>query len=272
MMMTLLFSKIVISAGMVVAVTATAERYGPRLGGLAASLPQLAAVSLVFFGLEQGLEFAAETAFWNISGICSTIPFVIGYVAGAALVPGHRLLSIAAGTLTGNVLFVFATATLGAIRLPALAVVPLAGLLCAGTLWFVRHLPDTAPLQRVGASVALLAVRAGVASVAVVVVTSVAHILGPKWSGLVTGYPVNALPVIAVLHFHYGLDVIRAMAKVWPIGVFGICIFNLIAWLTVARLGLAASILLGYIADLVYLLLVDTVRRMWMGREAAPSG
>jgi len=67
--------------------------------------------------------------------------------------------------------------------------------------------------------VALLAVRAGLARVAVVVVTSVAHILGPKWSGLVTGYLVNALPVIAVLHFHYGLDVIRAMAKVWPIGV-----------------------------------------------------
>lgn len=271
MMMTLLFSKIIVSAGIVVTVTATAERYGPRVGGLAASLPQLAVVSLVFFGLEQGLEFAAETAFWNISGICSTIPFVIGYVAGAAFAPGRRLLSIAAGTLAGNMLFVVATATLGAIRLPALTVVPLAAVLCAGTLWFVRHLPDTAPLQRVGTSVTLLAVRAVLASVAVVVVTSVAHILGPKWSGLVTGYPVNALPVIAVLHFHYGLDVVRAMVKVWPIGVFGICLFNLAAWLTVARLGLTASILLGYVADLVYLLLVDTARRMWLAREAAPS-
>lgn len=260
--MTLLFSKIVLSAGMVMAVTTVTERYGPRVGGLGASLPQLAVLSLIFFGLEQGLEFAAQAAFWNISGTCSTIPFVFGYVAGAALAPDRRVLSIAAGTLAGNALFVFATAILGTITLPPQTVVPLAAVLCGGTPWFARHLPDTAPLQRVGASVAILAARAGLASVAVVVITSVAYILGPRWSGLVTGYPVNALPVIAVLHFQYGFDVIRAMAKVWPIGVFGICVFNLVAWLTVAWLGLGASILLGYIADLAYLLLAEQVRRI----------
>ena len=55
MSLTLLLAKIVVSAGLVVAVTAVAERFGPRVGGLAASLPQLAVVSLIFFGLEQGL-------------------------------------------------------------------------------------------------------------------------------------------------------------------------------------------------------------------------
>jgi len=37
-----LLAKIVVSAGLVVAVTAVAERFGPRVGGLAASVPQLA--------------------------------------------------------------------------------------------------------------------------------------------------------------------------------------------------------------------------------------
>lgn len=270
--MTLILSKIIVSAGLVVAVTALAERYGPRVGGLVASLPQLAVLSLVFFGLEQGLEFAAESAFWNIPRILSTIPFVIGYVAGATLVPNRRLLSIATGSLAANVLFALTTATLGTITLPRQAVVPLAAAVCGGTLWLLRRLPDTAPLQRVRVSVTLLAVRAALASIAVVLITSVAHILGPKWAGLVTGYPVNSLPVIVVLHFHYGLDVIRAMAKVWPVGVFGICIFNLVAWATVARLGLPVSISLGYAADLGYLLVFDIARRMWLGREAAAGG
>jgi hypothetical protein len=75
-----------------------------------------------------------------------------------------------------------------------LVVVPLAATLCAATLWLFRHLPDSAPLRRVRISLPLLAVRAAVASVSVILLTSVAHILGPKWSGLVTGYPVNALP------------------------------------------------------------------------------
>ena len=37
-------------------------------------------------------------------------------------------------------------------------------------------------------------------------VTSVAHLLGPKWSGLVVGFPVNGLPVIALLHARYGAE------------------------------------------------------------------
>lgn len=266
----LLFFKIIVSAGLVVVVTAVAERYGPRVGGLVASLPQLAVVSLVFFGLEQGLVFAAESAFWNIPGIWSTIPFVIGYLAGAALVPRRRLPSIAAGVVLANVLFALMTAILGMIRFPRLAVVPLAIAVCGGTLWLLKRLPDTVPFQRVQVSVTLLAIRAGLASISVILITSLAHVLGPKWSGLVVGYPVNALPVMVVLHFHYGLDVIRAMVKVWPIGVFGICIFNLVAWTTVARVGLMASIPLAYGADLVYLLLFARARKIWLEPQLPP--
>jgi hypothetical protein len=148
----------------------------------------------LFPGLEQGQEFAAESAFWNIAGICATFPFIIGYVAGAALAPRHRLLSIAAGAVTTTVLFTLASLVIGAVEPSRLVVVPLAATLCAATLWLFRHLPDSAPLRRVRISLPLLAVRAAVASVSVILLTSVAHILGPKWSGLVTGYPVNALP------------------------------------------------------------------------------
>jgi hypothetical protein len=41
----------------------------------------------------------------------------------------------------------------------------------------------------------------------VVTVTSLAHLLGPKWSGLIAAFPVNTLPVIVILHRHYGSDV-----------------------------------------------------------------
>jgi len=269
--LTLLLAKIVVSAGLVVAVTAVAERFGPRVGGLAASLPQLAVVSLVFFGLEQGLDFAAESAFWNIAGICATIPFVIGYLAGASLARRSRLASIAAGALTATALFAIASVLIGALAPSRLVVVSLAAALCAGTWWLFRRLPDTAPMRPVQVSPSMLAVRAGLASVSVILFTSVAHALGPKWSGVLTGYPVNTLPVIAVLHFHYGLDVARATMKIWPIGAFGICVFNLVAWLTVARLGLSASVPLGYLADFIYLLSLDAIRRTWQRRAMVQS-
>ena len=206
---------------------------GRAWAGLPQDCSELAVVSLVFFGLEQGLEFAAESAFWNIAGICATIPFVIGYLAGATLARGSRAASIAAGALTATALFAIASVIIGTLAPSRLVVVPLAAALCAGTWWLFRRLPDTAPMRPIRVSASLVAVRAGLASVSVILFTSVAHALGPKWSGLLTGYPVNTLPVIAVLHYHYGLDVARATMKVWPLGAFGICVFNLVAWLTV---------------------------------------
>jgi hypothetical protein len=269
--LTLLLAKIVVSAGLVVAVTAVAERFGPRVGGLAASLPQLAVVSLIFFGLEQGLPFAAESAFWNIAGICATIPFVIGYLAGATRAPRPRLLSITVGTLTGTGLFALAAAVIGTVELSGPGRDSARrGLVRGNGVAIPAAARHRAPSAR--ASHCRAACRPGrPGERPVILLTSVAHMLGPKWSGLITGYPVNTLPVIAVLHFHYGRDVARGIVKVWPIGAFGICVFNLVAWLTVVRLGLTASVPLGYIADFIYLLSFDAIRRRWMRRPVAPD-
>ena len=91
----------------------------------------------------------------------------------------------------------------------------------------------------------------------VIGITSVAQILGPKWSGLVAGFPVNSLPVMAILHFHYGSRTIEPMVKLWPQGAFGICLFNVAAWLTLVRLGLAGSLVVSYAVDVAYLLTLN---------------
>src|SRR6266850_483115 len=91
----LLLAKIGLSAAIVIGVSLAAERLGPRLGGLIAATPQLSVLALVFFTLEQGREFAAETAFWTIPGMCATIPVYFVYLAAADRVDGSRLGSIA---------------------------------------------------------------------------------------------------------------------------------------------------------------------------------
>jgi len=176
--------------------------------------------------------------------------------------------SIASGAVVGTVSWIATALVLSALHIGRATVVPLALVMCGTALWWVRRLPNTAPFKPVRTSVQLIAARAGLASIAIIVITVVAHLLGPKWSGLVTGYPVNGLPIIVALHFHYGLDVIRAMVKMWPIGVFGICLFDLVAWLAVARLGIVPTIALGFATDITYLLLADGARRRASSRVA----
>jgi hypothetical protein len=106
----LLVSKIALSAGFTLAGTTAVERLGPRIGGLVASVPQLAVVSLIFFAIEQGLGFAAESAFWSIPGMCATLTVFLGYLVGSELVPAPRPASITAGVALGTVCFALAAA------------------------------------------------------------------------------------------------------------------------------------------------------------------
>lgn len=266
----LLIAKIVVSVGFVLVGTAAAERLGPRLGGLIAATPQMAVVSLIFFAIEQGQAFAAESSFWNIRGMCSTIPTLLVYLAATRLVPAPRARSIAVGAVLGSASFVVAASLLGAIPMSRATVIPFAAAVCAVASWMVWRLPETAELRRAPTSPLLLATRAAASALTVIIVTSLAHLLGPKWSGLIVAFPVNTLPVIVILHWHYGSDVIKPFIKRWPSGVFGVCLFNLVAFLCLERLGLTLTVTLAYAVDIAYVVLVGWLSRPRTRDERLP--
>lgn len=259
--MLLLIAKIAVSAGIVLVVTAAVERLGPRIGGLIAVTPQLAVVSLVFFTIEQGSAFAAESAVWNIPGICATIAVYLGYLAATRLVPFPRVASIATGVVLGSAGFALAVSLFALVPLGLATAMPLAAVICGGIGWLVRRLPDAAIRRPVRASAGLLAIRAGASVLTVLTVTSLAEALGPRWSGLLVGFPVNSLPVMAILHAHYGSAVIQPFIRIFPVGAFGLCLFNLVAALGLERLGLVFTIVLGYSVDVAYLVAVARLSR-----------
>ena len=224
-------------------------------------------LALVFFTVEQGRAFAAETAFWTIPGMCATIPVYFVYLAVAGRAGGSRLGAIVAGALAALGVFALAITLIGLLPLTRASVVPFAALVCFVAARLVRDWPDTAPLVRVRPSLGLLMVRAGVSAGMVITITAVAQVLGPKWSGLVAGFPVNGLPVMAILHFHYGPRTIEPMAKLWPSGAFGICLFNLAAWVALPRVGLIGSLLASYAVTVAYLL---TLNWAWLVRRRTP--
>jgi hypothetical protein len=250
-----------VSAFFVLGGTAAAEWLGPRWGSILGSTPQLAVVSLIFFSIEQGPAFAAESAFWTIPGMGASVPVFLGYLVATRLVPSPRARSVATGVTVGTLTFVVATLILSTIPLGPLTAMPFSAAVCLAAGYVVRGLPDTAPLRRGPISVSLVAVRVAVSALTVLVVTSAAHALGARWSGLVVGFPVNGLPVMALLHARYGPAVILPFIRMFPVGAFGICIFNLVASRTLGRIGLVATIALAYAVDVAYLAAVTWLRR-----------
>src|SRR5262249_22894001 len=105
------------------------------------------------------------------------------------------------------------------------------------------------------------ATRAAVSAVTVIAVTSLAHLLGPKWAGLILGFSVNSLPVMAILHAQYGSEGTRPFIRIFSVGAFGVRLFNGVSSLALVRLGLLATLALAYAVDIAFLALVARTAR-----------
>ena len=68
---------------------------------------------------------------------------------------------------------------------------------------------------------------------------------------------------------HYGRDVVKPFIKTFPAGAFGICLFDLVAWLWLERIGLTLTVVLGYAVAVAYLTVVGWLR---YAGSLSPSG
>lgn len=259
--------KIVLSAGMVIAITLTAERVSSRLAGVMVGFPLGAGLMLFFLGLEQGPAFAAQSALWSLEGILATLVFCWCYRLGAGSISEKRGLSLAAGCITGLAGY-FAAAVVLRVAMPhntALRLVLVVFLLIPPAIAFRKASTGTI-LNRVTVSRAMLLVRAGFAALVVLTVTGCAAVVGPVWSGLLATFPTVILPSVMILHFHYGSDSVPGFFRDTPLAMPAIIVFALAVHWSLPRLGVIDGILLSYAAAVVYLCVYELGLRSLIDR------
>jgi uncharacterized membrane protein (GlpM family) len=105
----LLLIKVIVAVGMVLAMSYVAEAVSSKWAGIIGGLPTGSAISLYFFAYENGIEFASESALYNMIGLIAMQAFIFGYYSSSKLSakPG-----IFISTLLGLILYIFTTALL----------------------------------------------------------------------------------------------------------------------------------------------------------------
>ena len=211
--MALLATKLLLAPAFVVGASLAARRYGPRVGGLIAGLPVVAAPILLIYALQHGDRFAAGASVGALLGLVSLIAFVVVY---ARLAPngfwGHC-------TIAGWLAFAVATVLFTAVHVSApvaLAIAALAfvvGLLLAPKPEREPPSPPTPPRWD-------LPMRAAAALVLVLALTALAGWLGPRLSGLLTPFPIIATVLATFTHVQQGPDSVRRMLR-WLLAGYG---------------------------------------------------
>jgi uncharacterized membrane protein (GlpM family) len=264
--------KVSVSILVVVLLSLIAERAGPRIAGIVSGYPLGAAISLYFIGLEIGPGFAAQSALFTAAGLAATVAFVGGYLLGIRFAEGHhRLPSLAFSILPGIAAYGLVAWLLSFMPINWASAPLIAITSMALAAWVFRRIPDAKIQQKIhlGFNVALL--RAAFAALVILAITTVAGVVGPRWAGLFSAFPITMLPLLAIIQFTYQPAHVRTIIKNVPRGLGSLLIYAMVVFASYKGLGLAWGTLIGYLAATLYLIVLEYgVRGTVVGRGIKP--
>jgi hypothetical protein len=240
-----LIVKMAITAAFVVAATVTAERAGPLVGGLVATLPIGAGPAYVFLALDHDARFIAQSAVASLAINALNIVFAATYT----MLAQKRSLLVSLGTT--YIVWILLAWIVNSQHWPLGAALLLNVLALSIGLWLVRPLRHV-PMMRLTRRWYDYALRAGLVSILVGVLVTFSFRIGPYFSGLLAVFPVVLTSIILILHNRAGgRPTAAVMANaVLGLGGFGIaCIalhFTADAFGKWPGLAVALAVAVGY--------------------------
>lgn len=268
--MELIFAKVAVSIGTVLGLSALAERVGPRAAGVLSGYPLGTAILLYFIAVEQGIAFASESAVYALPGLIATLAFLYVYYLVSrrfAALPIVPQIIVSSGIAFGVYLAVAWLFQLAAMSLTQAAIILLVAM--AGALVLFRKIENVQILNRVRMTKSVVLFRAALAALIVLVISGLAAWIGPRWSGLLSGFPVSLYPTMLILHFSYGAEPVHTLIRNFPRGMGALWVYILAVTLGYPLFGFGWGTLVAFGAATVYLVIYSTF--VWMRQKSVQA-
>jgi len=233
----LLLIKLTATPLMMLAVSMAARKWGGFIGGIISGLPLTSAPVMFFLAIEQGIPFAERAASAALSGLTAVLLTYFFYVFIT------KRVSVLVGCLSSAAFFatcslltfqtVFANwAIPGDLVLIGLIIRRTGGNRVKPTA--LAKMPSWDIPLRMVASTSLL-----------LIITALAHLIGPHWSGMLSPIPVVAWPLTIFLHKRNGRAEMVASVRGNAISAVGIILFYVVVSGLMVRLGVFATFALA---------------------------
>ncbi len=243
--MALLLFKLGATPVLILVATLVSRRFGQATGGWLVGLPLTSGPIAVFLALEHGPGFARLAAAGSLAGTTAEACFAVVY---ARLAAHGRWPACLVG---GSAAFVASGLLLTRLALSPLVlfVVAIASLV-GGVALLARPAAAVSEVQPPRWDLPL---RIAVATALVLLITSIAGVIGPALSGLAAAFPLFATVLGVFAHRHHGRSAAQSVMRGLLLGLFGFAGFFATVSLLVTRTGIATA----FTAALVVTLLIQ---------------
>jgi hypothetical protein len=240
---TLLLFKLITTPTLIVIATLVSRRFGQTIGGWLVGLPLTSGPIALFLAIEHGPQFSQRAAAGSLEGTVAQAFFATTY---AALARGWHWSICLLGAST---MFVASGLLLGSLGMSTPGLVVISCVALAAGLWMISK-----PTTDAAASAAPnwdLPVRIVVATGLVLLITSVATVIGPDLSGLAATFPVFAIVLAVFAHQQDGPAAAQSVLRGLLLGLFGVVGFFATVSLVVTRIGLASAFTAALVVNLL---------------------
>jgi len=248
----LLFYKIAITMLAVLGLSFVAEKISPRLAGLLSGYPIGTAIILHFYGLEYGTQFAANAAIFNLCGLLASQCFAYAYYRISLKTESVALPSLVA--LSAYLLAALVISQTAPDRNAAVAIAVIAtALFCI----LMRTSRATVATVTRPWSLKLVAGRLVFTAVLVLTVTETANMVGTKWAGLFSAFPVALYPLVFLLHREHGPAPVRTILGNFPYGLWSVIAYALTVSFAYPGFGVFPGTAIGFAVATLVLLTIN---------------
>jgi hypothetical protein len=249
-----LILKMAITAGFVLAATITAERAGPLVGGLVATLPLGAGPVYVFLALDHGASFIAASAVNSLAINTVNVIFALTY----ALLAQKRSLAVSL-SVAMLVWFTLAWAVHEIQWTMTTAIV--LNIVVLGVCIFLARPLRHVPIPRMMTRWTDLAIRAGLVALLVGVTVTLSFRIGPGGSGILAVFPVILLSIMFILHRRVGGKPTAAVMANAVTGLVGFAFACVMLHYTAEPLGWGLGLALALSTSVAWGLIVYNARK-----------
>jgi hypothetical protein len=249
-----LIIKMAVTAGFLLAATITAERAGPLVGGLVATLPISAGPVYIFLALDHDAHFIAQSALGSLVSNAINVIFALTY----ALLAQKRSLSVSLG---GAFAAWLALMWAGGAVAWTLALAVVLNIVMLGFAFWLSAPLRHAPMPRVRTRWYDLVLRAAMVALLVGTVVTLSFRIGPTASGNLAVFPIVLTNIMIILHHRVGGPATAAVMANAVIGLGGFGLAVVVLNLTADRLGSPVALALALAVSLGCNLLLYVARQ-----------
>jgi hypothetical protein len=245
--------KMAIGASVVIGATIAAERAGPLIGALIATLPVSAGPSYFFLAFEQDAPFFAQSALGSLLLNASTAIYATTYVLLSQRQP--FIVCVPAAMIAWlSSFFLFSYFVKDGV-----AALLLNAVVFGTCFWLVRRYRDVR-MPKIKLRWYDFAFRAGLVGTLIGVILLLNTVLGPIVTGALAAFPIVFTSMMLILHHRYGGP---ACAAVMANGITGLIGFGIAAYVlhaSVIALGVPLALTLALCITVAWNLSVFALR------------